>query len=372
MQTKRKILFVGSFKEKAKDGSVGGQMYACKSLINSDLSNHVDWILFDVTGNSVPPPPLYMRMFIAFSRVFKFIYLLVVKKPAFTLIFSANVPSIYEKGLMVLIASFFGIKTILAPRGGLLVHDVQNGAFAKKFVPYVISKSNYVICQGFFWEAFFKEIQVRESQTNYVVIPNWIDISQYKFKGPKIVQDNSSTLPTILFMGWIQEDKGVFDLFQALESELLVDRKLKIVFMGDGPGRNNLIKLASQLLHTNHQYEFTGWLYGQEKSNYLNQADVFVLPSYTEGMPNSLMEAMACGIVSIATNVGAVSELIQHNETGILIEVNDVKAIAQGIAYVIDNPEKRNRMIQQARDLIIGSHSISNAVKKLSELINKA
>ena len=53
MQTKRKILFVGSFKEKAKDGSVGGQMYACKSLINSDLSNHVDWILFDITGKPI-------------------------------------------------------------------------------------------------------------------------------------------------------------------------------------------------------------------------------------------------------------------------------------------------------------------------------
>lgn len=372
MQTKRKILFVGSFKEKAKDGSVGGQMYACKSLINSDLSNHVDWILFDITGNSVPPPPVYIRMFIAFSRVFKFIYLLVVEKPAFTLIFSANAPSIYEKGLMVLIAQFFGVKTILAPRGGLLVEDVKNIAFAKKFVPYVISKSDYVICQGFFWEVFFKEIQVRESLTNYVVIPNWVDISQYTFKDPKTVYENPSNLPTILFMGWIQEDKGVFDLFQALESEFLVERKLKIVFMGDGPGRNNLFQLTSQLLHRNHQYEYTGWLYGQEKTNYLNQADVFVLPSYAEGMPNSVMEAMACGIVSIATNVGAVSELIRNNETGILVEVNDVKAIARGIAYVLDNPEKRNLMIQNARDLIIGSHSISNAVNKFSEIIIKA
>ncbi|AWL10326.1 putative glycosyltransferase [Aquirufa nivalisilvae] len=371
MKGKKKVLFVGSFVEKAKDGSVGGQMYACKSLINSSLSESVDWVLLDTTGNSVPPPPVYIRMFSAISRVIKFIFLMVLKRPDFTLIFSANVPSIYEKGLIAVISSMMRVKCIFAPRGGSLVFDIKNSAFAAKYVPFILSKCYYVICQGNYWEGFFKGIQVEESQTNYVVIPNWIDTDKYLYKIPQNVHNNVAEVPTILFMGWIQEDKGVFDLLQALESNLLVDYKLKIVFMGDGPGKNNLIQLVSQLSHTNHQYEFPGWLHGQEKSDYLYHADVFVLPSYAEGMPNSLMEAMASGVVSIATNVGAVSELIQNKETGILVEVNDVKAIAQGIAYVLDNPEQRNRMIKQARDLIISSHSISNAALKLAKIINK-
>ena len=59
MNFKKKVLFIGSFVDKANDGSVGGQMYACKSLIESNLTDQIEWILLDTTGKSVPPPSIF-------------------------------------------------------------------------------------------------------------------------------------------------------------------------------------------------------------------------------------------------------------------------------------------------------------------------
>lgn len=370
---KIKILFVGSFKQTAKDGSVGGQMYACKSLLDSSLSDYVDWILLDTTGESVPPPPVFIRSFFAFKRLIKFIFLIIFKKPDYALIFSANGPSIYEKGVMLIFANFFNVKTILAPRGGPLVNDVAKSKFAKKFVKLIISKSDIVICQGAFWRSFFSNLIGNPDEQKFLVLPNWIDLNKYSDNNLYRWGD-SKTLNkpniTILYMGWIQEDKGVFDIFEAIQSPELSYINIKMIFLGDGPGKNELKKKMSLLNSTNFSVEFPGWVHGDKKNDYLANADIFILASYSEGMPNSLMEAMASGIPTIATNVGAVSELIRNEETGILINVNSPNEIVNGIRFYIDNPNKRDEIISNARLLIEANHTVQNAARKLRMAIN--
>lgn len=201
---KKKVLFVGSFVEKAKDGSVGGQMYACKSLIASSLSEKVEWILLDTTGVSVPPPPLYIRLWFALFRILKFIWLLLYKRPDTTLIFSANGPSVYEKGSMVLIARLFGTKTLLALRGGPLVNEIKQSINLRRFLILVLSKSDYVICQGSFWKEFFEKL-IGFQNEKFLVIPNWMDLNNYIYHPTK----SYNGCITLLFMGWLQEDKGV-------------------------------------------------------------------------------------------------------------------------------------------------------------------
>ena len=119
--------------EKAKDGSVGGQMYACKSLIGSRLAEEIEWVLLDTTGKSVPPPPMYDRVFSAVLRIFKFIYLLLSRNPSSVLVFSANGPSIYEKGCIIIIAKLLRKNTIFAPRGGGLINEISDSRTKRFF-----------------------------------------------------------------------------------------------------------------------------------------------------------------------------------------------------------------------------------------------
>lgn len=368
---KKRVLFVGSFKNTAKDGSVGGQMYACKSLISSPLSETVEWILLDSTGDSVPPPPISRRLFLALKRVIKFIYFIIRYRPQVTLIFTANGTSILEKGMMVLVASTFSIKTILAPRGGPLEHEIKRSRVFRSLVKLVLRRSSFVICQGNFWREFFLSIESGNPR-KYVSIPNWIDLDNYVYTDRRTItnvhrKDDEALM--ILFMGWVQSDKGVFDLYSSLSEEVLKNKRLHIAILGDGPAREELITTSKKQSNPNHTYEFPGWVHGTLKANYLAKADIFILPSYSEGMPNSLMEAMASGVPSIATDVGAVKDLIGNNESGLIVKVGDIKGISNAILYYINKTSETERMIQSARQIILNNHSLEIASKKIQNLI---
>lgn len=367
----KRVLFVGSFKNTAKDGSVGGQMYACKSLISSNLSETVEWILLDSTGDSVPPPHISKRLILALMRVLKFIYLILKFRPQATLIFSANGPSFLEKGMMVLIASTFSVKTILAPRGGPLEHELKRGGFFKTYVKLVLRRSSFVICQGNFWKEFFSTIEPSDLG-KYENIPNWIDLDNYVYNDKRVITNihrKAEDAVMILFMGWVQSDKGVFDLYSALSDESLKNKRLHVAILGDGPAREELIAFSKKQNNPNHTYEFPGWVHGTLKTNYLAKADIFILPSHSEGMPNSLMEAMASGVPSIATDVGAVKDLIVNNESGLIIKVGDIKGISNAILHYLNETSETEKMIQSARQIILNNHSVEIASKKIQRLI---
>jgi len=363
---KKKVLFVGSFIEKAKDGSVGGQMYACKSLIASELSTEIDWILLDTTGESVPPPPVYIRMFFAIKRVFKFIYFLISKKPDSILIFTANTPSIFEKGFMAIIGSFFSNNIIIAPRGGPLDLEIENNKWVKKFVQLVFKRTSYVICQGGYWKSFFSKLVDESRIDKFIVVPNWIDNKNYDLSICELKNDN---IFRILYTGWIQEDKGVHDIFSAIEKLSISNKKVEFIFLGDGPSRQYFIDFTNSR-KLPFMFSFPGWVHGQEKLTYLANADVFILASHSEGLPNSLMEAMLCGIASIATNVGSVSDLIINGETGILIEKKNIKQLTEGIQELIVNENLRNKYSVEGRKRILSNHSIQSATESFKKIFH--
>lgn len=362
---KRKVLFVGAFKDKANDGAVGGQMHACKSLVTSRLKEEVQWILLDTTGKAVPPPPVYVRMFSAFERVLKFAVLCAFKRPHSVLIFSGNKPSVYEKGAMAIWASFWGIRVVLAPRGGPIVEEMQQSEFLRKFVGYAIRRSGYIVCQGSFWRHFFSAQFPENNAEKFVVIPNWIDVDKYTRDGS--INQNTGEL-RILFMAWMHKDKGVFDILDAIEQMSVPQQKVRFVFLGDGLHKNEVLERARNL-GDKYNFEFPGWVYDEEKINYIHRSDIFLLPSYSEGLPNSLMEAMVCGVASIATKVGAIPDLITNNETGLLIDAGDSKALAHSISLLINDPSLRERLAKNGQQRIIQNHSIDTAVERLKKIL---
>lgn len=366
---KKKVLFVGSFLNKAKDGSVGGQMFACKSLVDSELSNEIEWILLDTTGNSVPPPPIYLRLFSAIKRVFKFINLLLFRSPSSVLIFSANGPSIYEKGLMIIIAKLLGKKTILAPRGGLLIDEIATSKFKRNYFKIVSSYCDFIICQGNFWKDYFNNLLVYDENNKLIVIPNWINFQDYQRFNEKKILANANEV-SILFMGWLQIEKGVNDLFDAIIKLNIIGYKINIYFLGDGSQREILQNRVSRENNKTYlNFYFPGWVHGDEKLKYLSKADIFVLPSYAEGMPNSLMEAMASSVASISSNVGAVVDLIEDEVNGILFTPKDVEALSLAIQKLIINKELRDVFALRAAEKIFINHSLESAVAKFNSIL---
>jgi len=96
---KKKVLFIGSFIKVNKDGGTGGQLFACTSLINSDLSQSIDWILID-SSTKIPIPGIFVRILKAINRLIKSIYHILFSKIDSLLVFSTHGIGILEKGLI--------------------------------------------------------------------------------------------------------------------------------------------------------------------------------------------------------------------------------------------------------------------------------
>ena len=352
---KSKVIFIGSFRKSAKDGSVGGQMFACTSLINSPLKNDIDFVLIDSTADSVPAPPLYRRFLKAVNRVAILFHRLLDRKVNAVLIFSSAGFSLIEKGVMVFMAKSFGKKVLFAPRSGLIKDNYDNSAFFKWFIPLVIRQADFVICQGTVWKDYYQKVS-NAADSKFLVIPNWIDHVPYHTNNPEYKLRDTVN---VLYMGWLEGYKGIFDFIEAIKllKKRGVDFKVKICGMGSA--KKEMLKLI-------HEYDlenivdYVGWVTGSDKMQQFRETDIFVLPSHREGMPNVLMEAMSSGIPVVATKAGSVPELIQNGITGFLVDCEQPEQLADSIAKLVQSKELRAQFSVNARKFISDNYSVEH------------
>jgi glycosyltransferase involved in cell wall biosynthesis len=143
--------------------------------------------------------------------------------------------------------------------------------------------------------------------------------------------------------------KGQEWLIRALP--LLLERfpAARCAFVGDGPDRARMQSLAVQL-GLREQAEFVGAV--PNPSGLLAKSDIFVLPSLSEGMSLAILEAWACGLPVVASDVGGIPEAIEHRRTGILVRPRDPRALAEAIIGLLSDPEKARQLATAGREAI--------------------
>lgn len=357
---KKNVIFVGSFAESGVSGNVGGQMYASKLLIESKLAKDVHWLLIDSTASSNIKVPFNEKIWNATSRMIKLLNYLVFYKTDAVLIFVGHGMSFLEKGLMALLAKLFGKKVILAPRSGFLKQNIKERRFLYRYIKFVFKKVDYIICQGKSWHQLF-ETQVGVSPSKLVIVPNWIDSSVYRInvgKGEPII---------ITFLAWVDRSKGIYETIKL--GAYLQDRyNVQLNIAGNGKDYEN-IKQLIQDENLGKTITLKGWVTGEDKIDLLAASHIFILPSYAEGMPNALLEAMASGLACVATKVGSIPDVIQHGTNGLLVDPGDENGLIQQVVRLLDSPVERDKMGRLAREDIDRKHSIDAAVQIFKRLI---
>jgi glycosyltransferase involved in cell wall biosynthesis len=140
----------------------------------------------------------------------------------------------------------------------------------------------------------------------------------------------------------IHPDKGIFDLLQVLkEHRTELFNRIKL-FIG-GSGQTGQLQKMIEADDLGEMVEFKGWVTGSEKDNLLQFSDVFVLPSYYEGSPVAVLEAMSYGTPVISTTVGGIPEVVQPGFNGWLHRPGDQEALLNAILYYINEPESIKR-----------------------------
>lgn len=151
----------------------------------------------------------------------------------------------------------------------------------------------------------------------------------------------------IIFVGSLIPKKGLQDLIEALAEPVFL--KVSLTIVGDGYYADDLKKLARDRL-SDIQVTWIGIAPPRVVAELMRESDILVLPSYTEGSPNVIKEAMACSLPVIGTRVGGVPDLVINGETGFLYEPGDVSALQECLLKLMISEETRSEMGRLARN----------------------
>jgi glycosyltransferase involved in cell wall biosynthesis len=201
------------------------------------------------------------------------------------------------------------------------------------------------------------------------VLHNCIVTSHYNKNGTKgflrnvIKNRNNGVL--IGTIGRLSAEKGHKDFIEAASIIRRKGYEAHFVLIGDGQEKENLVKMTNDL-GLDSYVTFTGYI--RNVQDVYRDLDLMVLPSYTEGLPNVVLESLMMDVPVIATNVGGTSEIIKNNETGVLISPHSPQQIANEIINYLDNPLIFKEMTIAGRSLVINEFDFAERTKKLEAI----
>jgi glycosyltransferase involved in cell wall biosynthesis len=169
------------------------------------------------------------------------------------------------------------------------------------------------------------------------------------------------------FVGRLTKDKGIGELvrsFQILERQ---GRPVRLLLMGDFESGDPVDRETVEWIHTNPAARWLGFV--PDPKPYYRLMNVFVFPTYREGLPNVLLEAAAAGVPLVSTKVTGVVDIIQDGLTGILVPPGDAPALARAVGQLLDEPETATRMVKAAQDMIRAHFDNSFYLARLGEMI---
>jgi colanic acid/amylovoran biosynthesis glycosyltransferase len=188
-----------------------------------------------------------------------------------------------------------------------------------------------------------------------------LDLGKYSFKPPR------EEVMNVFCAARLAPEKGIEFLLQAINLLAKEYQHVRLRLAGDGPSKLPLQEMAKRL-GISQRVDFLGQLSETQVTTELLSSDLFVLPSLAEGLPVSVMEAMAIGVPVIATNIAGVSELVENGENGLLVRPTDPEGLAEAITIMIEDYAFRLSAADRARRKVEAEFDIGVETSKLKEL----
>lgn len=262
-----------------------------------------------------------------------------------------------RKSIMARMARKAGKYVILHDHDGEFEKAFEEGGDAyRRDVRKTFGIADRVVVLSEEWRDYFAE-NVCDSE-KIVVVHNGVKVPAEPCS-PWSQQD-------ILFLGRLDARKSPDVLLRASRRVLERFPGTKVVFGGDGEVEKNKA-LAEELGIANH-CEFHGWVSGAEREGLFARAAVYCLPSKNEGLPMSVLEAMARGIPTVATPVGGVPQVIEDGVSGFLVDVDDVDALSDRLNILLDKPGLRENVGAASRNTVTRLFNVGGSIKQLLAL----
>ncbi|HQR51704.1 MAG TPA: glycosyltransferase family 4 protein [Burkholderiales bacterium] len=281
-----------------------------------------------------------------------------VRRPALVHIHVASRASFWRKSPFFLLAFLFRVPAILHLHGAefAIFYAKECGPLRKRFVSFVFDHCAKVIVLSGAWKAWAVGIC---ANPNVVAIYN-----------PVLTPGGSSPTArvpgTILFLGRLGHRKGSYDLLEA--AARIVARRPDLRLLLGGDGQLEGIRARAAELGISDSVELLGWVRGEDKDRLLATAALYVLPSYNEGLPVSVLEAMAAGLPIVTTPVGGIPEAITDGVEGFLVAPGDINALTDRLERLLCDTQLARRMGEAARHRVDAAFSAGAVLPQIEAL----
>ncbi len=292
----------------------------------------------------------------------------ITQKPTIVHITTAYSYSLYKHGVMVLIAKALKKKVILAPHCSMKKIITNKKSIYNQWAIKIISYCDALVVLSKEW----LDIKGKVKNKHVFYLQNAIDLTPYVKM--KRARKKCSESIGFLYLGHIGQQKGVFDLVDALK--LIKNREVdnfELHIYGESlsKGEEEKIQIMVEKLDLGKNIFISHPIFGQDKFKAFQEADIYVLPSYHEGMPISIIEAMGAALPVIATNVGGIPDLVEHNKTGLLVSPGDTENLANAMINLLAQPDLRHEMGLAGRLKVLVNNDIEKYALNLVAIYKK-
>lgn len=270
----------------------------------------------------------------------------------------ASDSSYYRKSLFIKAAKRAGKKIVIHQHGGDFetFYEKEQNDRGRAKIRQVLGMGDVFLVLSPVLEQFFKGIL---DPARVILFPNAVPV-------PDSLEKEYGKL-RILFLGRLCKEKGLRELFSILPQLHEQFPQMRLLLGGiweDEELRKEAEKMKEYVTDL-------GWLQGEAKKDYLRISDLFVFPTYFEGQPVSVLEAMAyqCGIV--ATNVGGIPQMIEPEQTGLLIEPKDPEGLKSALQKLLSDPELCEYLGKNARAKVQKEYSINKSLEELVKIYQR-
>ncbi len=268
---------------------------------------------------------------------------------------------------MSILRDFFFMRHAYKKGREMVVHIHGGNYMTAKTIPAVL---NGMLRKVFSWNVPFIVLSEKERETvkkrfgakNVHILPNTVDLNEaMRFERPGKMKNE----PLVLgYIGRIEPNKGMTELMEACRQLLKNGVPYQLLIAGKEQKTGEFLPLFEQL--PEGCFRYVGVVSGKKKSDFLKMVDVFMLPSYFEGLPISLLECMSFGAVPVVTPVGSIPEVVEKGVNGLFIKVRDSLSIVDAVQSLNNDRKLLCKLSKNARETIFTQFSPENYVEKLN------
>lgn len=326
----------------------GGIATVMNEIISSRLGKKYNIKQISTYINGHP----YKLFFYAIFKIFTYNYIYNIE---IAHIHMASKGSFYRKSIIIEICRLLNIKIILHTHGSEF-EKFYNSSRHKKYIQKTLNKVDKLIVLSNSWKEFYSKL-VDDSKIQVV------------YNGVKIydkIEKNNNEVKQGLFLGRMGKRKGIYDLIDAVELLSNKNYNFKIILAGDGEIAK--VKKIINDKRLQKYFEIVGWIDGKLKEKILNKTDFLILPSYNEGLPMSILEAMSQKILVISTKIGGIPEVIENEKNGILIDVGNIDELKNAIERAIVPNSDVENMKENAFETVKEKFNIENMINEIEKI----